>query len=112
MLGKLLVSLPFFNRWNMSEALEKISINWEEDGKQMVKELKRHVLTKGAWATLMFLYQDFDKKLDDFGQSKISIRRYRKKNDQYVYQSKFNISSEAQAKEIARIIEEWYESRK
>ena len=92
----------------MSDALEKISIDWEEEGEQRVKELKRHVLSKGAWATLMFLYQEFDKKTNDFGPPKISIRRYRKRNDQYVYQSKFNISSENQAKEISRIIEEWY----
>lgn len=92
----------------MSEAIDKISINWEEEGQLKVKELKRHILSKGAWATLMFLYQEFDKKTNDFGPPKITIRRFRKRNDAYIYQSKFNISSEAQAKEIARIIEDWY----
>ncbi len=92
----------------MSDAIDQISVNWEEEGELRVQELKRHVLTKGAWATVMFLYRDFDKKANEFRAPKITIRRYRKRNDQYVYQSKFNISSEAQAKEIARIIEEWY----
>lgn len=94
----------------MSEAIDQLTVNWEEDGELRVKELKRHVLSKGAWATVMFLYQDFDKKANEFRPPKITIRRYRKRNDQYIYQSKFNISSEAQGREIARIIEEWYPS--
>lgn len=92
----------------MSNAIDQITVNWEEDGALRVKELKRHVLSKGAWATIMFLYQEYDKKTNDFRPPKITIRRYRKRNDQYIYQSKFNISSEAQGKEIARVIEEWY----
>jgi hypothetical protein len=92
----------------MSDAIDQLTINWEEDGQLRVKELKKHVLSKGAWATVMFLYQEFDKKINDFRPPKIAIRRYRKRNDQYIYQSKFNISSEAQGKEIARIIEDWY----
>jgi hypothetical protein len=92
----------------MSEALDQLTVNWEDGGELRVKELKRHVLSKGAWATLMFLYQEFDKKSGEFKEPKITIRRYRKRNDQYIYQSKFNISSEAQGREIARVIDEWY----
>ena len=92
----------------MSDAIDQLTVNWEEEGELRVKELKRHVLSKGAWATLMFLYQEYDKKTSQFRPPKITIRRYRKRNDQYVYQSKFNISSEAQGREIARVIEEWY----
>jgi hypothetical protein len=92
----------------MSDAIDQLTVNWEEDGQLRVKELKKHVLSKGAWATIMFLYQEFDKKTNEFRPPKIAIRRYRKRNDQYIYQSKFNISSEAQGKEIARIIEDWY----
>jgi hypothetical protein len=94
----------------VSEAIDQLTVNWEEDGELRVKELKKHVLSKGAWATIMFLYQEYDKKTSDFRPAKITIRRYRKRNDQYMYQSKFNISSEAQGKEIARVIEEWYKS--
>jgi hypothetical protein len=94
----------------VSEAMDQLTVNWEEDGELRVKELKKHVLSKGAWATVMFLYQEYDKKTNDFRPPKITIRRYRKRNDQYIYQSKFNISSEAQGKEIARIVEEWYKS--
>lgn len=92
----------------MSEALEQLTVNWEENGELKVKELHKHVLSKGAWATIMFLYQEFDSKINDFRPAKITIRRYRKRNDQYIYQSKFNISSEAQGLEIAKKIQEWY----
>jgi hypothetical protein len=95
----------------MSEALDSLTVNWEEDGKLKVKELKKHVLSKGAWATVMFLYQDMDPKTGDYHEPKISIRRYKKRAEQYIPQSKFNISSEAQGKEIARIIHEWYPSK-
>lgn len=94
----------------MSDAIDQLTVNWQEEGELRVKELKKHVLSKGAWATVMFLYQEFDKKTNDFRAPQITIRRYRKRNDQYIYQSKFNISSEAQAKEIARMIGEWYKS--
>lgn len=94
----------------MAEAIDQLTVNWEEDGELKVKELKKHVLSKGAWATVMFLYQEFDKKTNEYKPPKISIRRYRKRNDQYMYQSKFNISSEAQGLEISRIITEWYKS--
>jgi|SRR5579871_221429 len=92
----------------MSDAIDQVTVNWEEEGELRVKELKKHVLSKGAWATVMFLYQEYDKKTSQFRPPKITIRRYRKRNDQYIYQSKFNISSEAQGKEIARVIEDWY----
>jgi hypothetical protein len=92
----------------MSEAIDQLTVNWEEEGELKVKEIKKHVLTKGAWATLMFLYQELDPKTKEYREPKISIRRYKKRNDQYMYQSKFNISSAAQGREIARIIGEWY----
>jgi hypothetical protein len=94
----------------MSDAINQLTVNWEEEGELRVKELKKHVLSKGAWATVMFLFQEYDKKTSEWRPPKISIRRYRKRNDQYIYQSKFNISSEAQGKEIARVIEEWYKT--
>src|SRR3990167_5665105 len=92
----------------MSEALDLLTVNWEEEGELKVKELKKHVLSKGAWATLMFLYQEMDPKTKEYREPKISIRRYKKRNDQYLYQSKFNISSAAQGHEIARVIGEWF----
>jgi len=91
----------------MADTVDDLSINYEEDGKLIVKELKKEVLTKGAWATVMFLYQTLDKKTDIFGKKLISIRRYQKSDGQYRPKSKFNISSMEQAKKICEIIHDW-----
>lgn len=91
----------------MSESVDDLTIQYEEEGQIVVKQIKKHVLTKGAWATLMFLYQDLDRKTGEYGKEKISIRRYRKMQDKYRQQSKFNISSPEQAKAICATIQEW-----
>ena len=92
----------------MAETVEELTIKYEEDGQVIVKELNKEILSKGAWTTIMFLYQDLDRKTKEYGPRKISIRRYRKMNGQYRQQSKFNIGSEKQAHLIAEIIGKWY----
>jgi hypothetical protein len=92
----------------MSAALDALTVNWEEGGELKVKELARYVLSKGSWATVMFFYVELDPKTKEYREPKITIRRYRKRGDAYMYQSKFNFSSEAQAREIARVLDAWY----
>lgn len=92
----------------MAETVDDISYDYEEDGKLVRKELEKHVLSKGAWATLMFLYQELDKKTEEWRAPKVSIVRYKKWNGQYRKQSGFNISSEKQARQIVEAIEKWY----
>jgi hypothetical protein len=72
-----------------------------------VKELDKVVLTKGAWATVMFRYQDLDRKTGDFGPDKYTIRRYQKRNGEYSQRSKFNISSRDQASQIIEALTKW-----
>ena len=92
----------------MASSVDELTVNWEEDGVLKVKELKKHVLSKGAWSTIMFLYQEMDGKTKEYKPAKIAIRRYRKRNNEYMLQSKFNISSKAQGEDIASMITEWY----
>jgi hypothetical protein len=87
--------------------IDEITINYEEEGLLLVKELDKEVLTKGLWATLLFRYQEYDRKKQDYGPQKYSIRRYQKRNDQYVPKSKFNISSARQAEKIIEILSRW-----
>ncbi len=92
----------------MAETADEISIDWKDEaGQHLVKELKKATLTSGAWSTLMFLYQDFDKKAGQFGSPKIRVARYQKRGGKYIPQSKFNISSAKQAKQIVEVIESW-----
>ncbi|CAK8713116.1 Transcriptional Coactivator p15 (PC4) [Candidatus Electronema halotolerans] len=92
--------------------IDEITINYEEDGLLLVKELDKEVLTKGLWTTLLFRYQEYDRKKQDYGPLKYSIRRYQKRNDQYVPKSKFNISSARQAEKIIEILSRWIEMDK
>lgn len=93
---------------NENDNINTISINYEEDGILLVKELKKIILSKGAWATLMFLYQEYDRASNNYKPQKVSLRRYQKKDGNYIQRSKFNISSEKQAHLIAKKILDWY----
>ncbi|WP_027182766.1 hypothetical protein [Desulfovibrio inopinatus] len=93
----------------MASTVEELTVNYEEDGLLIVKELDKVVLTKGAWATLIFRYQQWDKKKEDYGPEKFIIRRYRKMNNEYRSQSKFNISSRDQAQKIIDALNGWLE---
>lgn len=91
----------------MASNVEDITIDYEEDGILVVKDLDKVVLTKGAWATIIFKYQDWDRKKEEYGPEKFTIRRYRKLNGNYQQQSKFNISSVAQAEKIIEALKGW-----
>ncbi len=93
----------------MAETVDELTINFTDpEGKLLVKELEKHVLTRGSWATLLFRYQELDKATETYGEPKASIRRYQKRDGEYRRQSHFNISSAKQALEIAKILETWF----
>ena len=93
----------------MAENIDDIHIEYVEDDVVIIKENEKHVLSRGSWTTIMFLYQELDKKTEDFGPEKVSIRRYQKRNGGvYRQQSKFNISSAKQAKAITAKLMEWF----
>lgn len=91
----------------MAETVDELTVNYEEDGVLLCKELDRHVLTKGAWATVMFLYQDRNRQTGEYGPNKVTIRRYQKREGSYMPRSKFNISSIDQAKKIVEALQNW-----
>ena len=91
----------------MSDSLNELSITFIEDGIEKVKELDKVLLTKGAWATVIYRYQEWVPSKEEYSPVKYSIRRYQKRNDQYWQKSKFNISSEEQARKIVSILNEW-----
>ncbi len=91
----------------MAATLDEITINYEEDNVLIVKELDKEVLSKGAWTTIMFRYQQWDDKKEDYSEDRYTIRRYRKMNGEYRQQSKFNISSPDQAGKIIDVLSRW-----
>ena len=91
----------------MSTDINDLTIQYEEDGQVLVQELDKEVLTKGAWATLVFRYQNWSKAKNEFGKEMFTIRRYQKRNGEYFPKSKFNISSVDQAKKIIAVLQKW-----
>jgi hypothetical protein len=94
----------------VSEGLEELTINWEdEQGHITTRELAKEVISKGGgWVTIMFLYQDLDPRTGEYGPNKVRVQRYQKRGDKYSFQSKFNISSEKQARQIVKTLEAWF----
>src|SRR4051794_23867681 len=92
----------------MAETIEELTYNYEDEGTLVRKELDKMVLTKGSWATVMFLYQELDKATSKFRAPKIAIVRFKKFRGAYRKQSSFNVSSEKQARQIVEVFERWY----
>ncbi len=91
----------------MAETVDELTVTYTEGDIDTVKELDKKVLTKGAWATVIFRYQDWNRSKEEYGPDKYTIRRYQKRNGEYLQKSKFNISSKDQAKNIIAALEEW-----
>lgn len=91
----------------MASNIDEVTINYEEDGVLVVKELDKVILSKGSWATVLFKYQQWEKAKNDYGPDRYSIRRYRKIDDEYRQQAKFNISSKDQASKLIDALGKW-----
>jgi hypothetical protein len=91
----------------MATTVDELTVTYEEDGIETVKELDKQVLTKGAWSTIIFRYQDWNRQKEEYGPDKYTIRRYQKRNGEYQQKSKFNISSKDQAEKIIAALQSW-----
>jgi hypothetical protein len=96
----------------MSSTIEDLTVSYEEDGVQVAKETGKEILSKGAWTTILFRYQTLDKATGEFGKNIYTIRRYQKRQGEYIMKSKFNISSTEQAKKIVDILASWVDEEK
>jgi hypothetical protein len=93
----------------MASNVEELTINYSEDGVDLVKELDKVILSKGAWSTIIYRYQDWNRSKGEYGPDKYSIRRYQKRSGEYIPKSKFNISSRDQARNIIAALQKWTE---
>ncbi|WP_020504391.1 hypothetical protein [Lamprocystis purpurea] len=91
----------------MTEKVEDLTVSYTEDGIETCKELDKVILSKGAWTTILFRYQDWDRTKEIYGPDKYTIRRYQKRAGEYRQQSKFNISSRAQAEGLIKALQGW-----
>ena len=91
-----------------TESVDSLTIRYLEAGVEKVKEVDKVILAKGAWATILFCFQDLDVKTGVYGKKKFSLRRYRKLQGEYVMQSKFTISSVDQAQKLIDALTPWF----
>lgn len=91
----------------MAERIEDLTVTYMEDGIATTQEIDKVVLSKGSWTTILFRYRDWDRAKGEYGPDKYSIRRYQKRGGEYRQQSKFNISSRAQAQAIVDALQGW-----
>ncbi len=93
----------------MAETIDELTISYTEDGIETTKELDKKVLSKGAWSTIIYRYQTWNRTKEEYSKDMYTIRRYQKRNGEYLPKSKFNISSADQAKSIIAALQEWIE---
>lgn len=91
----------------MSSTADEITIEYEEAGQILVKEIDKVILSKGAWTTILFRYQELIPETGEYGPDKYAIRRYQKMGGEYRQKSKFNISSAEQARKIVDALSGW-----
>jgi hypothetical protein len=94
----------------MTEKAEDLSVTYVEDGIDVVQELDKAILSRGAWTTILFRYREWDRAKGAYGGDKYTIRRYQKRGGEYRQQSKFNISSRDQARAIVTALTQWTEA--
>lgn len=91
----------------MKQTIDDLTIEYKEGDLVTTKELAKAILTKGAWCTIIFQFQNWDARKQAYGPLQYTIRRYQKKGDVYKQRSKFNISSQEQARKIIEVLTKW-----
>jgi hypothetical protein len=91
----------------MAETVDELTVSYSEGGTEVVQEIDKAILSKGGWATVVFRYREWDRGKEAYGPEKYSIRRYQKRGGEFRQQSKFNISSRAQAEALIGALQKW-----
>ncbi len=98
----------------MAETIDAITIAYSDpaSGKELVRELDKEILTRGAWTTILFRYLERANPEGEWGAVKFRVARFRKQGGVFRKQSQFNISSEDQARKMIEIITRWLDEAK
>ena len=102
--------LDYYNG-TMTETIDEITMNYEEDGILVVEELDKVVLNKGAWTTILFRYRERNRQTGEFGPPKAGLRRYQKFRGVFRKRDAINLS-EKSAEILLKTLSEWFEPEK
>ena len=94
-----------------AESLDELSYDLEQEGVLVRRQIDRVVVSRGAWATVMFLYEELDptSKTGTFRAAKIAVVRFRKLRGAYRRHSAFSLASVTEARELTAVFERWFE---
>jgi hypothetical protein len=92
----------------MAETVDELTIAWEEEGVQVIEELEKIYLNRGAWTTVLYLYRERDRKTGEFGPPKAGLRRYQKTRGVFRKRDAVNLSPDA-AKTLVEKLNEWFD---
>lgn len=93
----------------MSASADDLTVDYSEGGVQLVQQLDKEVLSRGAWTTVLFKYREWDARRGEYGPVRFTIRRYQKRGGRYQQRSKFTISSADQARKLIEVLGGWLE---
>jgi len=96
----------------MAETIDELTVTYTDGGIEVVQELDKAILSKGGWTTILFRYREWNKAKEEYGPDKYTIRRYQKRGGEFRQQSKFNISSRAQALGLIDALQKWLDEEK
>ena len=91
----------------MATTPDELTVSYKDGDQELVKELDKQILSKGAWTTIIYQYQDWNNAKQEYGPDKFTIRRYQKRDGEYQQKSKFNISSKDQASKLIDALNLW-----
>ena len=91
----------------MAETIDALTVEYVEAGMVMLKELDKVILTKGAWCTILYKIQTWNRSKKSYNPVSYTIRRYRKRGGEFRQHSKFAISNNEQAKKIVDTLIKW-----
>lgn len=89
---------------NFFQNLDDITMNIEENGVEISREIDRIVLERRGWATVAIAYQERKKEDEPFSGARFILLKLRSSGDGWKLESKFKISDAGAAEEIARFI--------
>jgi len=92
----------------MAETIDEITIAYEEDGMELIEEVDKVVLNRGAWTTILFRYRERHRKTGEFGPLKAGLRRYQKYRGLFRKRDAINLSP-ASAKLLCEVLSNWFD---
>ncbi len=93
---------------------EELTIAREGDERMAPRrELKKEILTTGAWSTVLYMYTELKRatktKPEEWSAPKVSLVRYRKMKGVFKFKKEFAISNLDHARQMVDVVGKWLE---